>query len=74
MNKAKPEMIQMLELVAKDLKAAIITVFNNIKEIHSYYEHMLTMNEKVRNVTRGEEKTKNSKNEKASGRKFTGWT
>lgn len=71
MNKAKPEMIQMSELVAKDLKAVIITVLSNVKEIHSYYDHMLTMNEKGKNCHGGGGKAKNSRNQKVSERKFT---
>ena len=39
-------MAPMVELAVKNFNAAIVTMLNDIKEIQSYYECMLTMNEK----------------------------
>lgn len=54
----------MLELAVKDFKADIMLYTQWDKgNSHSYYEHMLIMNEKARNATR-EKKAENSRNVK----------
>ena len=45
-TESHPEMAPMVELAVKTFNAAIVTMLNDIKEIQSYYECMLTMNEK----------------------------